>query len=216
MKKHNCKKQEMKSLLTQIKHAKITTREVLIHLRKSGELKRKTYLKYLKMQYRLTGETYARLQSNENNCTNNPENLYNTPNEKKLTMPVHLVKSELSAMSKSFEDTSFLTEAWHFFQKEMMNNSCKSPDFHPVPEFVKISELSTINYSNHSDDNNTDETLLFTTNNNAIQTKPQSQATLIPSSGFDKLHQYYRDPQENTPLCVQVLKWAQEGKLILN
>ena len=203
---------KMKSLLTQVKHAKITSREVFIHLRKTGELKRKSYQKYLKLQYRLASDTYEMLHDTENNF----ENQSNNPNEKKLTMPVHLVKSELPAMGKSFEDISFLTEAWHFFQKENMRTCSCKPSFSPVSEFTKTAGLASTGSTKQNDKYflNNEETRI--TNKNSLQTKYQSTLTLSPASGFDKLNQYSNSPRKNTPLCIQVLKWAQEGKLNLN
>lgn len=204
----------MKSLLTQIKHAKITTREVLIHLRKNGGLKRKSYLKYLKMQYRIASDTYNILQSAEKN----PNYPYYTPNEKKLTMPVHLVKSEISTMSKSFEDNTFLTEAWHFFQKEMMRKSSKNPVYVPVSGFAEVADIKVTKSTKTAGKSiwNNTETLSYSTNKNLIQTMPQSLTPLTPTSGFDKLNQFSEDPRKYTPLCTQILKWAQEGKLNLN
>ena len=207
----------MKSLLTQIQHAKITAREVLIHLRKNGELKRKPYLKYLKMQYRVAGNTYELLQFTDKSIVNNSETPFNTPNDKKLTMPVHLVRSEISTMSKSFEDIGFLTEAWHFYQKEMMRNSSVDHNFVPVSKLSKVSEITVTNNTKSKDqpiwNNNTHSQ---STNNSLTKTIPQSPTTLTLASGFDKLNQHYKDPRKNTPLCIQILKWAQEGKLNLN
>ena len=206
----------MKSLLTHIKHAKITTREVFIHLRKNGDLKRKSYSKYLKMQYRLAGEACTSLQSTGAIFEDHQETPYNTPHEKKLTMPLHLVKSELSTMSKSFEDISFLTEAWHFFQKEMMKPS-RFTAFKPVSEFTEVKGFTASNSTESTIEPilNTQDINLEFSYKNLVQTTAQSQLTLTPASGFDRLNQL-KNPQINSPLCIQVIKWAQEGKLNLN
>lgn len=207
----------MKSLLTQIQHAKITAKEVLIHLRKNGELKRKPYLKYLKMQYRVAGNTYVLLQSKDKIVVNNSETPFNTPNNKKLTMPVHLVRSEISTMSKSFEDIGFLAEAWRFYQKEMMRGSSIDNSFIPVSKYSSVSDTTATNNTktiNQPTWNNS--TRSQSTNNSLSKTVPQSPTTLTLASGFDKLNHHCMDPRKNTPLCIQILKWAQEGKLNLN
>jgi len=204
----------MKSLITQVKHAKITSKEVFIHLRKNGELKRKSYQEYLKMQYRLAGDTYKMLHAVNLNFENQSKNPNNNPNEKKLTMPVHLVKSELPAMSKSFNDISFITEAWHFFQKENMKDCSCSSTFTPVPNANKTDSLSTEKRIEQNKNYLLNKEELHP--KNLLQPKRQSTLTLSPASGFDKLNQYYTSPRKNTPLCIQVLKWAQEGKLNLN
>ena len=205
----------MNSLLSNVKNAKITTREVLIHLRKNGEIKRASYLKYLKMQYRLAGDAYKMLQSTSNNFENHPK--INTPADKKSSMPIHLSKSEMSIMSYSFDDITFLTEAWHFYQKKMMMNLAGKPDVHPISKPTIPSGFVTTNRKKHPEELiwNNNESPIFT-NKSSQQTKPQVLKIRPPASSFGTLSQHYRDPLKSTPLCIQILKWAQEGKLNLN
>ena len=208
--------QKMKSLITQIKNAKITSKEVFIHLRKNGELKRKSYQNYLKMQYHLAGDTYELLHAVEQNFKNQSNFPNSNATEKRLSMPVHLVRSELSVMSKSFEDISFLTEAWHFFQKEAMKTCSINPGFSPVSEMNKSFEFTTTSNTKQNEEYLLNKEEIQTSDKTLQQTKYQSTLTLSTASGFDKLNQFYTNSRKNTPLCIQVLRWAQEGKLNLN
>ena len=168
------------------------------------------------MQYRLAGDTYELLHAVEHNFEDQSKIPNNNPSEKKLTMPVHLVRSELSVMSKSFEDISFLTEAWHFFQKESMKTCSINPGFSLVSGMSKLSDFTSAKSTKQNEEYLLDKEEIQPANKNLPQVKYQSTLTLSPASGFDKLNQLYTNSRKNTPLCIQVLRWAQEGKLNLN
>ena len=180
----------MDSLLTKVKHAKITSREVLIHLRKNGEIKRKSYLKYLKMQYHLAGDAYCVLQSTSNNFENPLKNT-KSPNGKKSVMPIHLAKSEMSTMSHSFEDTTFLTEAWHFFQKKMMINLSGKSVTHSDYKLDKSSAFISASNTKYTEELvwNNNESPIFT-NKSSHKTKPQVLKIRPPASSFGTLSQH--------------------------
>jgi len=208
----------MNTLLTKVKHARITTREVLIHLRKNGELKRKQYLKYLKMQYRMAGNAYEILQSAANRVENQTESL-NALYNKKSAMPVNLVKSELSSMSRSFDEITFLAEAWRFYQKEQMKEDATGMiDIYPVSDFagnfLPKDENSTKQTAKLALNN--PETCQHFTNKSSPHTNPQTQKIPTLTSGFGQLNLHNNNSGSGTPLCIQILKWAQEGKLNLN
>jgi hypothetical protein len=204
----------MKSLATQVKNARITTKEVFIHLRKNGELKRKQYRKYLKLQYHTAANTYQMLRSGEASFGNNPKNPYNTPVDEKLTMPLHLVKSEISTMSKSFDDTSFLAEAWHFYQYEMMKEADAHFAANPACGFISNTNTSaTGNIKTNEDDGLTKNVSPTNPSKEYLpQTANQPQTTIAPV----KTIQYNKHTKKCNSLSYQVLKWAQEGKLNLN
>ena len=119
-------------------------------------------------------------------------------------------------MSKSFKDISFLTEAWHFFQKEAMLSCNYNNTFCPVSDLTKIGDFTiNSNIKQHIEYILKDSaTTPASTGLPKIET--QSILTQSPASGFDNLNQYALNPEKNTPLCIQVLRWAQEGKLNLN
>ena len=208
----------MKSLSTQVKHAKITSREVFIHLRKNGGLKRKSYAAYLKMQYHVAGCVYQKLQSTENHLACNAKKTNSNSTLLESNMPVNLYKSELSAMSQTFDDTSYLTEAWHFFLKEKMKNTRVKLVTKPIPEMAGISNSPLANQVITIEEPrlNIESTANHSRGRYLQQETPQTEIKLIAASGFDKLNQNIDNSGKAVSLCSQILNWAKEGKLILN
>ncbi|MCF6169908.1 MAG: hypothetical protein L3J31_03660 [Bacteroidales bacterium] len=208
----------MQTLLTKIKHAKITSREVFIHLRKNGELKRKQYLKYLKMQYRVAGDAYVILQSDYNRADGQPGKL-NSHYNMKSAMPVNLAKSELSSMSCSFAEMTFLAEAWRFFQKEQMKeDSSRKLNIHVLTGFAGGAFSKGVIRANQgrSVPLNYGQTDPPPTNKSAFQANSLPQKTLVLSNEPGSQNLYCNNSNNSTPFCIQILKWTMEGQFHLN
>ncbi len=209
----------MNTLLTKVKNAKITTREVLIHLRKTGELKRKQYLKYLKLQYLMAGSAYEILQSATSKVEENQPEKLNTHYNKKPAMPVNLSKSELSSMSRAFDEITFLAEAWRFYQKEQMkNDATRKMDIYPVSDLhggsASMAAKNTIRDGKSVMNDN--ETYQHFTNKSSLQSNALPRKTLIVNNVIDKLNSHCYDNGNSTPFCIQILKWTMEGQFNLN
>lgn len=203
----------MGNILKNIKHAKYTAKEVMIHLQKNGKFRTKQYSAYLKMQYHMASETYSMLSTTKQNLPS--DLLY--PDDKECAMPVHLTISEVSIMCYTYNEICYLTEAWHFYQKERMKKSyddfvLDSSTKEDKNSGLKINDLNQ--FSKHT--RATYKNISNNTKKNPLQAKAQTQTITTPSSGLTKQNQLSSNSGKSIPLRIQVLKWAQEGRLILN
>ncbi len=207
----------MQTLSTRVRHARITTREVLVHLRKTGGLKRKQYLHFLKSQYLIASRAYISLCQDGQASVQYVETNDSTAGNH--SMPVQLTTSELSSMSKYFGELTFLNEALHLYQTELLKTNHvykqKSQAAYSTVEKLYSKEtysgnqlrIATIDVGDQNSQ---------PANQDALHSVPQKSNTRTLASGFGNLLQSNCNFTETTPFCIQILKWAQEGKLCLN
>jgi len=161
----------------------------------------------------MASETYNSLNTTTKNFP--LDLLY--PDNKECAMPVHLTKSEVSIMCYTYNEICYLTEAWHFYQKERMKKSHDDFVLEPFSNNNKNSSQQTNNLNKlNGHKKTTYKNILSDTNKNPQQVKAQTQTITTPASGLTTQNPLINNFRKSIPLRIQVLKWAQEGRLILN